>query len=144
MNVKVTPYKINDLYDMPRSPASTQPSSPTSYRCLSTCFDNLESSILSFVDMNKHLSAQTEILRKLSIELQSIEADVTTSAKKQSGELPRRARKILKLKRTKSKSLMSKIFEREISTEIVICIDEAHKCVKITEHNNDKCLPSRL
>ena len=110
MNAQVYTPEANATLPSPYTQTPPESSPSLSLGSLFNCFTSLESSILSFVHFNTHLDQQTEMLKKISLELQSIEDDVAKSARFLTQDSPHRKYKILKLKRTKSRKFMDRVF----------------------------------
>ena len=104
---------INNLQDL----FNSQPVHKNSAQSTWDCFNNLEDTIQGLSGINFQLDQQTEILMKISNELKSIETDLSVIQTKPASSLPQRRRKILKPRKTQSRTIMHKILDTDSFTD---------------------------
>lgn len=109
MNSKVSIGSTDYSYTSTQSPLSSQSFSLEPFSAFASCFSCLDSTLSNLNSFTSALATQTDMLRKISEELLSIETSIAHVQKIEFAELPPKKRKILKLSKTASRTPMHKI-----------------------------------
>lgn len=81
------------------------------------CFSNFECTMQSLTGINFQLDQQTEMLLKISSELMSIETDLAAIQSRPSDPKPKKNRKIMKPRKTSSRTIMHKILSHDVGDD---------------------------
>lgn len=126
MNNQVRTFNM-DQFNAVFTSISSQSYQPDPFMSFGSCFSSLDTTLQSLTGLNSQLDQQTEFLLKISNELKSIESNLADIESLSTNFEPERKRKILKLRKTASRTPMHKIFnhddacDADLGVEVVVC-----------------------
>lgn len=125
MNVQVRNHPT-DQFNSFYASLTSQSSNTNTLKSPWDCFTDLENTIFGLTGITTHLNQQTALLQKISTEISSIESDLALIQSRSTDPEPKRKRKILKPKKTQSRTAMHKVLNNDdtadddLDVEIII------------------------
>lgn len=113
--------QVNNKIDYPENKLSaspySQPLNDNTEKSSWDCFNGLEETLKDLNGVNYRLDQQSELLMKISTELKSIETNLVNIQKTPLNSEPIRRKKILKPRKTHSRTIMHKILNTDTQND---------------------------